>query len=302
MVWIPGGELAMGSPDGFFADAVPVHRVRLDGFWMDRTEITNAQFAEFVGATGYVTLAERVPSAEDYPGAPAENLVAGSVVFTPPGHDVPLDDHFQWWSYVPGASWRQPQGEGSTIEDKLQHPVVHVAWEDVEAYAAWAGKRVPTEAEWEWAARGGHEGRIFGWGDSFQPEGRHMANSFQGHFPDHNTGGDGYLLTSPVDAFPPNDYDLLGMAGNVWEWTADWYRPDTYAIRARSGEVTRNPQGPGEAESFDPSEPGVRKKVHRGGSFLCTDQYCTRYRPDGRGKGAPDTGTDHLGFRLVKDP
>ena len=301
MIWIPAGELRMGSPDGFFDDAVPVHRVAVSGFWMDETEVTNAEFERFVEATGYVTVAERVPKAEDYPGAVPEMLFAGSVVFTPPTGRVPLDDHFQWWSYVRGASWRHPQGEGSSIEGQPDFPVVHVAWEDVDAYARWAGKRVPTEAEWEWAARGGLESKLYVWGDEFRPAGDILANSFQGSFPHHDTAEDGYTRANPVRAFLPNGYGLFGMAGNVWEWTADWYRPDTYALRARAATVELDPTGPGESESFDPSEPGVAKKVHRGGSFLCTDQYCSRYRPDGRGKGVADTGTDHLGFRLVLD-
>lgn len=301
MLWIPDGELQMGSPDGFFDDAVPVHRVAVSGFWMDETEVTNAQFARFVEATGYVTVAERVPRAEDYPGASPEMLVAGSVVFTPPDGSVPLDDHFRWWSYVRGASWRHPRGEGSSIDDQSDFPVVHVAWEDVEAYSRWAGKRVPSEAEWEWAARGGLVGKLYVWGDEFRPQGDILANSFQGTFPHHDTAEDGYSRANPVRAFLPNGYGLFGMAGNVWEWTEDWYRPDTYARRALAGRVEVDPRGPSESESFDPSEPGVAKKVHRGGSFLCTDQYCSRYRPDGRGKGVADTGTDHLGFRLVLD-
>jgi len=301
MKWIAGGAFDMGSDEPMFLDARPVHRVAVDGFWMDETEVTNAQFAEFVKATGYMTVAERVPRAEDYPGAKPEMLVAGSVVFSPPDHAVPLDNHFRWWSYVKGADWRHPEGAGSSIEKRMDHPVVHIAYEDAEAYAKWAGKRLPTEAEWEYAARGGLDRKKFVWGDSFLPDGKAMANTFQGHFPDHNTNEDGYGATSPVKAFPPNGYGLCGMAGNVWEWTADWYRPDTYAQRAKDGASIRNPKGPSAQESFDPSEPGVAKRVHKGGSFLCTDQYCARYMPGGRGKGAPDTGTNHLGFRLVKD-
>jgi formylglycine-generating enzyme required for sulfatase activity len=297
MVWIPGGEFSMGSDA--FEDAQPIHRVAVDGFWIDSTEVTNAQFARFVAATNYVTLAERTPRAEDYPGAPPENLVAGSVVFTPPGHDVPLDDHYQWWAYVHGADWRHPGGPGTNIDGKSHHPVVHVAYEDVEAYATWAEKRIPTEAEWEFAARGGLDAKPYTWGDEFQPGGKFMANTYQGSFPNRNTNADGYADTSPVRAFPPNGYGLYGMAGNVWEWVADWYRPDTYATRAVTGVVVHNPSGP--ANSFDPSEPGVAKHVHKGGSFLCTDQYCARYMPGGRGRGVSDTGTNHLGFRLVSD-
>ncbi len=299
MVWLPGGVFWMGSDDAMFRDAQPVHQVEVDGFFMDRTEVTNEQFERFVKATGYVTVAERVPRAEDYPGAPPENLVAGSVVFTAPPGPVPLDNHFQWWTYAAGASWRHPEGKDSTIDDKMDHPVVHVAYEDATAFAAWAGKRLPTEAEWEYAARGGLIKKAYTWGDEFEPDGKTMANSFQGHFPDHNSAHDGFLTTAPVGSFPPNGFGLYDMAGNVWEWTSDWYRHDYFQTLASAGGVARNPQGP--RNSFDPSEPGVQKKVHKGGSYLCTDQYCARYRPGGRGKGEPDTGTSHLGFRLVKD-
>lgn len=301
MVWIPGGEFLMGSEEPMFRDAHPVHRVMVDGFFIDETEVTNEQFVRFVKATGYITVAERAPKETDYPGARPEMLVAGSVVFSPPDHAVSLHDHFQWWNYVNGADWRHPEGVGSSIEKRMDHPVVHVAFEDAEAYARWAGKRLPTEAEWEYAARGGLEGKRFVWGDSFLPGGKVMANTLQGHFPDHNTAEDGYASTSPVKAFPSNRYGLWGMAGNVWEWTSDWYRHDTYMRRAKNGKALLNPKGPSAGESFDPSEPGVAKRVQKGGSFLCTDQYCARYMPGGRGKGAPDTGTNHLGFRLVRD-
>jgi formylglycine-generating enzyme required for sulfatase activity len=297
MVWIPGGEFAMGSEQ--FPDARPVHRVAVDGFWMDVTEVTNTEFDAFVRATSYVTVAERTPQAADYPGAPPENLVAGSVVFSPPPKEVPLDDHYQWWRYQKGADWRHPEGPGSSIADRMDHPVVHVAYEDVLAYAKWAKKRLPTEAEWEFAARGGLDGKAYVWGDEFRPNGKFMANTFQGHFPDKNTGEDGFVGTSPVKAFPPNGYGLYGMAGNVWEWVTDWYRPDYYAKLAESGGVTRNPKGPD--DSFDPLEPRAVKRVQKGGSFLCTDQYCSRYMPGGRGKGEPDTGTSHTGFRCVRD-
>ena len=298
MVWIPGGEFAMGSEH--FPDARPVHRVSVDGFWMDVTEVTNADWKRFVDATGYVTVAERVPRAEDYPGAKPENLVAGSVVFAPPSGPVPLDNHLRWWSYVAGASWRHPEGPDSSIDGRMDHPVVQVAWEDVLAYAKWAGKRLPTEAEWEFAARGGLDGKDYTWGDDFRPGGKYMANTFQGHFPDKNTGEDGFLATAPVKAFKPNGYGLYGMAGNVWEWVTDWYRPDYYARLAEAGGVAHEPKGP--PDSMDPSQPGVAKRVQKGGSFLCTDQYCARYMPGGRGKGEPDTGTNHTGFRCVRDP
>jgi sulfatase modifying factor 1 len=299
MVWIPGGEFMMGSDEPEFEDARPWHRVFVDGFWMDKTEVTNQQFDEFVRATGYVTVAERTPRAEDYPGAPPENLVAGSVVFTPPPQAVPLDTHYRWWSYVKGADWRHPNGPDSNLDGKANHPVVHIAYEDALAYCTWAKKRLPTEAEFEFAARGGLDHKRFVWGDEFQPGGKFMANTFQGHFPDTNTAEDGFAATAPVGSFPPNGYGLYDIAGNVWEWTSDWYRPDYYQTLADIGGVVRNPTGP--AESFDPSEPGTTKRVHRGGSYLCTDQYCTRYSPGGRGKGELDTGTNHLGFRCVRN-
>jgi formylglycine-generating enzyme required for sulfatase activity len=298
MVWIRGGEFWMGSDEPMFKDARPWHHVYLDGFWMDKTEVTNDQFIKFVKATGHVTVAEKTPRAEDFPEAPTENLVAGSVVFSPPDHPVPLDDHFRWWSYVKGANWRHPQGPHSDLKGKEKHPVVHVAYQDAEAYCTWEGKRLPTEAEFEFAERGGLDRKPYAWGDVFKPAGKFMANTFQGHFPDKNTAEDGYTTTAPVASFPTNGYGLYDMAGNVWEWTSDWYRPDYYQILAASGEVVRNPQGP--ADSFDPSEPGVQKKVQRAGSFLCTDQYCSRYMVGGRGKGEPDTGTNHLGFRCVE--
>jgi sulfatase modifying factor 1 len=310
MVWIPGGEFSMGAQDapdmndvGMRAttDSRPIHRVYVDGFWMDKTDVTNEEFTKFVKSTGYVTVAERKPRAEDFPGAPPENLVAGSVVFSPPDHAVPLNDHFQWWSYVKGANWRHPLGPQSDIKGKEKHPVVHVAYEDTLAYAQWAGKRLPTEAEWEFAARGGLSGKPFVWGDQFRPDGKWMANTYQGKFPVKGTdkADDGFVGIAPVAHYPPNGYGLYDMAGNVWQWTSDWYRPDYYARLVAVGGVTRNPQGP--PSPFDPSEPTEKKKVHRGGSFLCTDQYCSRYIVGTRGKGEVSTGTNHLGFRCVKD-
>jgi formylglycine-generating enzyme len=300
MIWIPGGQFWMGTTDDKMADARPWHRVYVDGYWMDKTEVTNQQFARFVKATGYSTVAERKPRAEDYPNAPPEKLVAGSVVFSPPDHSVELDNHLRWWNYVPGANWRHPEGPNSEIKSRMNHPVVHIAYEDAVAYCNWAGKRLPTEAEFEFASRGGLDRKRYAWGDELKPGGQHMANTFQGHFPDTNTGEDGYTATAPVGSFPANGYGLFDMAGNVWEWTSDWYRPDYYQTLAASGEVAVNPTGP--ADSFDPNEPGVHKRVHRGGSFLCTDQYCARYVAGGRGKGELDTGTNHLGFRCVRDP
>jgi formylglycine-generating enzyme len=306
MAWIPGGEFSMGAHDppdmddvGMKAtvDSRPVHRVYVDGFFMDKTDVTNAQFAKFVKATGYVTVAERKPRAEDYPGAPPENLVPGSVVFAPPDHPVPLNDYFQWWTYIPGANWRHPLGPRSDIVGKDNYPVVHVAYEDAVAYAKWAGKRLPTEAEWEFAARGGLAGKPFVWGDEFRPHDHWMANTHQGHFPDKDAGSDGYTGIAPVAKFPANGYGLYDMAGNVWQWTTDWYRPDYYKQLIAAGGTARNPQGPD--SSYDPAEPGHAKKTQRGGSFLCTDQYCSRYMVGTRGKGDIDTGTNHLGFRCV---
>jgi sulfatase modifying factor 1 len=308
MVWIPGGEFSMGAQDppdmdmvGMQAtrDSRPIHRVYVDGFFMDKTDVTNAEFREFVKATGYDTIAERTPRAEDFPGAPPENLVAGSVVFSPPDHPVPLNDHFQWWNYVPGANWRHPTGPKSSIQGKENHPVVQIAYGDAEAYAKWAHKRLPTEAEWEFAARGGLAGKPFVWGEKFRPNGKWMANTYQGLFPVQDSGSDGFVGLAPVSKFAPNGYGLYDMAGNVWQWTADWYRPDYYSLLAKAGGVARNPKGP--ETSFDPAEPSEKKKVHRGGSFLCTDQYCSRYMVGTRGMGEVSTGTNHLGFRCVSN-
>ena len=308
MAWIPGGEFSMGAQDppdmnsvGMQAtlDSRPIHRVYVDGFWMDKTDITNKEFSIFVQSTGYVTIAERKPKAEDFPGAPPENLVAGSVVFSPPDHQVSLDDHYQWWSYVAGANWRHPQGPKSNIQGKLDYPVVQIAYPDAVAYAKWAGKRLPTEAEWEFAARGGLAGKPFVWGDEFRPNGKWMANTFQGQFPFKDTGEDKYIGVTGAGRFPPNGYGLYDMAGNVWQWTNDWYRSDYYQQLASAGGIARNPKGPD--TPFDPAEPNERKKTHRGGSFLCTDQYCSRYMVGTRGKGEVSTGTNHLGFRCVKD-
>jgi len=296
MVRVPGGEFWMGSSE--FPDAQPWHQVYVNAFWIDRTAVTNEQYERFVKANRYVTVAERTPTKEQFPTAPPENLVAGSVVFHPPDHAVPLDNRFRWWSYVKGANWRHPTGPGSDLKGKARHPVVQVAFEDAVAFCKWEGKRLPTEAEFEFAARGGLDRKAYAWGDEFQPAGKFMANTFQGHFPERNTGEDGFTATAPVGSFPPNGYGLLDMAGNVWEWVSDWYRPDYYRTLAETGGVARNPKGP--SDSLDPSEPGTKKRVQKGGSFLCTDQYCKRYMPGGRGKGEPDTGTDHLGFRCVK--
>ncbi len=309
MVWIPGGEFSMGSEDPresicggreAMDDARPIHRVAVDGFWMDATEVTNDLFAKFVEATHYVTIAERTPRAEDYPDAPAENLVAGSVVFTPPDHEVPLDNHYQWWAYLHGANWRHPTGPDSNVEGKGDYPVVQIGYEDAEAYAKWAGKRLPTEAEWEFAARGGKAGQLYFWGDDLNPGGKWMANIFEGTFPNNDTGKDGFKGIAPVSQFPTNGYGLYDIAGNVWEWCSDWYRPDYFQGLATAGGVAKNPRGP--EVPWDPAEPNEKKRVHRGGSFLCTDQYCTRYMVGTRGKGEVSTGSNHLGFRCVKVP
>ena len=306
MVWIPGGEFSMGSDvagdslcalPGLTQDAQPIHRVRVDGFWMDATEVTNAQYAEFVAATGYVTIAERTPTKEEFPTAPEENLVAGSTVFTPTVGPVPLNNMYAWWRYQQGASWRHPQGPSSDIAGRDNYPVVQIAYDDARAYAEWAGKRLPTEAEFEFAARGGLAGQLYPWGNELRPGGRVMANTYQGQFPVKDEGQDGYAGIAPVAQFPPNGYGLYDVSGNVWEWVSDWYRPDSYAADTSSG-VAVNPHGPD--SPFDPSEPQERKRVHRGGSFLCSDQYCTRYLVGTRGKGEVSTGANHLGFRCVK--
>jgi len=306
MIWIPGGEFSMGSDDprasmcggpDAMGDARPIHRVYVDGFWMDATEVTNAQFGKFVRATGYITIAERKPTKEEFPSAPPENLVAGSTVFTPTSDAVPLNDHFQWWRYQKGANWRHPEGPGTDLKGRGNYPVVHVAYDDAAAYTKWADKRLPTEAEFEFAARGGLSGKLYAWGDELRPGGKWMANTFQGQFPVRDSAEDGFAGIAPVEQFPPNGYGLYDMAGNVWEWCSDWYRPDTFARLAAAGGVARNPQGPD--TPFDPAEPGEKKHVHRGGSFLCTDQYCTRYMVGTRGKGESSTGSNHLGFRCV---
>jgi formylglycine-generating enzyme required for sulfatase activity len=306
MVWIPGGEFSMGSDaaadalcdvPGVTRDAQPIHRVAVDGFWMDATEVTNAQFSVFVAATGYRTIAERPLNPADFPGAPPELLVPGSTVFTAPDRQVDLGNALQWWRYVPGANWRQPAGPGSDITGRDSHPVVHIAFADAEAYAGWAGRRLPTEAEWEFAARGGAAGDLYAWGNEVTPKGVHHANIHQGTFPSRDTAADGFAGIAPVGQFAPNAYGLHDVGGNVWEWVSDWYRPDYYETLAAQGRVAVNPRGP--ASSHDPAEPGAQKRVHRGGSFLCTDQYCSRYMVGTRGKGEVSTGSNHLGFRTV---
>jgi formylglycine-generating enzyme required for sulfatase activity len=295
MVWIPGGTFWMGSSSGH-SDEQPVHRVTLDGFWMDKTPVSNEEFARFVKATGYITVAERTPDPKDFPGVPADKLVAGALVFSPPaGKDVPLDNPSGWWKYVAGADWRHPQGPSSNLSGMEKHPVVQICWDDAAAYAKWAGKRLPTEAEFEYAARGGLDRQAYVWGAEMSPHGKSMANIWQGEFPTENKMIDGFAGTSPVGSFPPNGYGLCDMAGNVWEWCSDWYRPDYYEHSPK-----QNPRGP--ADSFDPDEPGLAKRVLRGGSFLCSDQYCSGYLPGSRMKTSPDTALSHTGFRCVKSP
>jgi formylglycine-generating enzyme len=306
MVWIRSGDFSMGSDDvrhlacggpEAMADAQPIHRVHVDGFWMDETEVTNEQFGKFVRATGYVTVAEKTPRADDLPGVRREDLVAGSLVFTPPTKPVPLTDYRRWWRYQAGANWGRPEGPVSDIRHREKYPVVHIAYPDAVAYASWTGKRLPTEAEWEFAGRGGLAGNVYTWGNDLRRNGRWMLNIFQGTFPVKDTGEDGFVGVAPVKSFPPNGYGLYDMAGNVWEWCSDWYRPDYYKETASRGEVARNPQGP--STSYDPEAPAEMKRVQRGGSFLCTDQYCTRYMVGARGKGEVSTSSNHVGFRCV---
>ena len=309
MVWIPGGTFSMGATDPTtlqdggeepMNDARPVHRVYVDGFWMDKTEVTNAEFRQFVKATGYVTVAEKKPNPEDFPGVEADKLVAGSIVFFPPKQQVQLGDYRQWWRFVPGANWKHPFGPGSNIKGKDNYPVVHVTYTDAEVYAQWAGKRLPTEAEWEFAARGGLSGKPYVWSDQLTPNGKWMANIFEGHFPESDDAADGYAGIAPVAQYPANGYGLYDMAGNVWEWCHDWYRADYYRQLAMTSDVTNNPQGPDTSD--DPNEPGIQKRVQRGGSFLCTNQYCTRYMVGTRGKGEINSSTNHIGFRCIKSP
>ena len=299
MAWIPGGEFSMGSNNPKFADVRPWHRVRVSGFWLDKTVVTNDEFARFVRATRYVTVAERKPRQEDFPNAPPENLVAGSLVFTPPAHPVELNDDSQWWRFVPGANWRHPDGPNSSIEGRGNYPVVQIAFEDAQTYAKWAGKRLPTEAEFEFAERGGLSCQPYAWGSEFTPRGKDMANTYHGHFPDKSTAPHNHPTTTPVASYGANGYGLYDMSGNVWEWTSDWYRADYYKRLAATGGVADNPRGP--ADSNDPREPNVQKRSVRGGSFLCTDQFCSRYEVGGRGQTEPSSSANHIGFRLAMD-
>jgi len=300
MIRIAGGTFRMGS-DAHYAEESPVHRVTVDGFLIDATPVTNRQFRAFVEATGHVTFAEIAPRAEDYPGALPHMLKAGSLMFSPPAHAVDLRDWSQWWTFKFGATWRKPYGAGSSIKGLDDHPVVHVAYRDAEAYAAWAGKALPTEAEWEFAAKGGLDDAEFAWGDELTPGGRHMANTWQGAFPAENTKEDGFARTSPVGAFPPNGYGLHDMIGNVWEWTTDFWSTKHQGDAPKACCVPQNPRGGGIEASYDPRQPEIRipRKVLKGGSHLCAPNYCRRYRPAARHPEPVDTSTSHVGFRCV---
>lgn len=292
MVFIKGGTFAMGSDE--FADSKPVHDVGIHDFWIDEHEVTNAQFAQFVKETGYRTVAERELDPADFPGVPKDKLLPGSAVFIPPSHAVNLNDYMQWWNYVPGADWKHPEGPKSSITGRESHPVVHVCYEDASAFATWAGKRLPTEAEWEYAARSGKSGTPYYWGNQLKPSGKWVANIYQGNFPDKNAREDGYAATAPVKSFPSSTFGLYDMDGNVWEWCSDLYRPDYYSQSEKN-----DPKGPN--NSYDPEEPGVEKHVQRGGSFICSDQYCIRYKAGSRGKGESGSAGNNLGFRCVKE-
>ena len=300
MVWIPGGTFTMGSND-HYREERPAHRVTVDGFWIDRTPVTNEQFACFVDSTHHTTFAEIAPDPADYPGALAELLHPGSLVFVKPAQRVSLLDFGNWWRFVLGADWQHPQGPNSTIVGRSSHPVVHVTYADAEAFARWQGKELPTEAEWEFAARGGLDGATYAWGEELMPNGRPMANTWQGQFPTENTLADGWEGTSPVATFPPNGYGLYDMIGNVWEWTADWYRPSHPSDAAKACCIPHNPRGGSLLESLDQSTPDfpIPRKVLKGGSHLCSPNYCRRYRPAARFPEPVDTSTSHVGFRCI---
>ena len=291
MVWIAGGSFTMGS-NKFYREEGPARRASVSGFWIDRHEVTNAQFAAFVAATGYKTVAERGLNAKDYPNLPPEALVPGSMVFVEPAKNARIRmDITEWWRYVPGADWRHPAGPGSSIAGKENHPVVHIAYADAEAYAQWLGRSLPTEAEWEFAARGGIDGADYTWGDEPNPDGQWMANSWQGFFPFEDDGSDGYHGTAPVGCFPQNGYGLFDMIGNVWEWATDWYRADHDAVA--NGAV--NPKGPAEMSATV----GGPVRVIKGGSWLCSPNFCARYRPAARQPQEADLGASNIGFRTV---
>lgn len=300
MLWVGPGRFQMGS-DHHYPEEAPAHPVEVDGFWMDTSPVTNAQFHQFVVSTGYLTLCEIKPDASQYPQADPAMLVPASAVFVPPSHPVSLHDHYQWWQFVPGSNWRHPQGPLSSLDGKHDHPVVHVAYADVEAYARWAGKDLPTEAEWEWAARGSASTSEYAWGDEMAPGGKHQANTWQGEFPWQNLALDGHVGTSPVGAYPANAHGLLDLIGNVWEWTRDWYSPWHPQAAVKACCIPSNPLGGPREGSLDPAQPHQRipRKVMKGGSHLCAPNYCQRYRPAARMAQPIDTSTSHLGFRCV---
>jgi formylglycine-generating enzyme required for sulfatase activity len=300
MAWVPGGAFTMGDAR-FYPEEAPVHRVTVDGFWMDERPVTAGEFRRFVRETGYVTVAERPIDPAQYPDARPDLLVPGSLVFRPTAGPVDLRDVTQWWEYVPGAYWKRPGGRGTTINGRDRHPVVHVAFEDAESYAAWAGKELPTEAEWEFAARGGLDGAVFAWGDEHFPGGTPMANSWQGEFPWQNLKLDGYDGTSPVASFPPNGYGLYDVCGNVWEWTTDFFTPQHHGETEKSCCAPHNPRVSSPAASFAAGQPGahIPRRVIKGGSHLCAPNYCLRYRPAARQGEAVDTSTTHIGFRCI---
>lgn len=297
MVWIPGGTFRMGS-DNHYPEEAPAHPVTVSGFWIDGTQVTNAAFRRFVKATGYVTVAERAPDPAQYPGALPEMLVPGSVVFKQPPGRVAMHNHYNWWDWMAGASWRHPEGPGSTLDGRERHPVVHVAFDDAAAYAEWAGKALPSEAEWEYACRGGHDGLPFAWGEELAPKGRMLANYWQGEFPWQNLALDGYERTAPVKSFPPNGYGLYDTIGNAWEWTTDWYA-DRHDVGSPCCGAAAGPRREA-AASADPNDPAaIPRKVLKGGSWGCAENYCQRYRPAARMHHPVDTGTNHIGFRCV---
>ena len=306
MVWIPGGQFSMGcsskaetlcSRGGISADAAPIHSVYVDGFWMDATEVTNKEFAKFIAATNYITSAEKDLNPADFPGLKPELLVAGSTVYSPSAKVEDLDNYLNWWKFISGANWKHPEGPESTIVGKENYPVVHIAYEDAVAYAKWASKRLPTEAEWEFAARGGKTAQLFPWGNSFMKGNTYQANTYQGDFGviGGDSGADGFIGLAAVAQYKPNSYGLYDMSGNVWEWVSDWYSPSYYSELSAANKITANPKGPD-----NPISNSSKEKVQRGGSYLCTTQYCSRYVTGTRGKGEVSTGSNHVGFRCVQ--